>query len=288
MNAKEIEKNSPFLLNKDKWKRIKELQNKENSCNCCNNDALTFHAIHLYYKSINKVEYCLLNSNAKDCCYSIGDSLYEFDGYYVFVGNIDKIDIDDYWKEKLNDPSISETIKVSEKYFEDDYFEKYTRQLKKLDITYVINYRKLERSSSCIGVPVVSTFKEIIEDTFGISDDSLISFHINKLKSLYDDPLWLIPSFTATEIGICLQDIIFHDCKMHDNEEYHYDYVCHGIKIHSVLTIVSDVICIVRFFSDYIEDEDHYMYLNHKIDSSIKKIYDNSEYWTTKIEEDFI
>ena len=91
MNAKEIEKNSPFLLNKDKWKRIKELQNKENSCNCCNNDALTFHAIHLYYKSINKVEYCLLNSNAKDCCYSIGDSLYEFDGYYVFVGNIDKI-----------------------------------------------------------------------------------------------------------------------------------------------------------------------------------------------------
>lgn len=287
MNAKEIEKSSPFLLNRNKWKRIKELSIKKNTCSCSNN-TLTFHAVHLYYKTINKVEYGLMNDQAKDCCYSIGSSLYEFDGYYVFVGSIDNVE--DYWKEKLKDSSISETIEVPEKYFEDDYFERYTRQLKKLDITYVVNYYKIvKQQMSGIGIPMVSTFKEIAKDAYGIDDDKLFSTWIDKLKELYDDPLWIIPSFTCSSNKLCLQDIVKHCCQVHDKGTYSFKYKVNGISICSTLEIVSDTICTVRFYTEEFEDKDHYMYLNHKLDYDVvKKIYDNSSYWTTKIEPDLI
>lgn len=277
MTIEELKKKSPILINRDKWNRIKE-QTSNSSCG----NKVQFHAIHLHYKTLNLVEYNLMNDEAKDCCYPLSNNLREFDGYLVFVGDIDNIS--DYWKEK-----ISETIEVPERIFDDDYFEKYTRQLKKLDITYVVNYYKMKRISSCIGIPVVSTIEEIIEDTFGVLDEELMSLNKEKIEELYEDPLWTIPSFTCSDIKICLQDIVNYDCDIHDKEEYRFDYKVHDLMIHSILTFISDTICTVRFYTDYIEDKDHYMYLNHKLDNKIvKKIYDNSEYWTTKIEEDFV
>lgn len=285
MTVEKLIENSPILVNRDKWNRIKGETNSQS-----NGDKVQLHAIHLYYKTLNNIEYSLLTEEAKDCCYDLGNDLREFDGYYVFVGDLSNVS--DYWKEKLNNPSISETIEVPENIFEDDYFERYTRQLKKLDITYVINHYKLVHNQySCIGVPVVSTIEEIIEDVYGIKDDKdLVAFNKEKMQELYDDPLWTIPSFTCSDVKICLQDIVCHECKIHDKGEYQFTYTCHGIKIHSLLTIVSDTICTVRFYTDsYIEDKDHYMYLNHSLeDNVVKKIYDNSEYWTTKIAEDFI
>lgn len=281
MTIEEIKKKSPILINRDRWNRIKTQTNK-----LLEGNKVQLHAIHLYYKTLNAIEYSLMNDEAKDCCYLLNDKLREFDGYLVFVGDIDGIP--DYWKEKL-DSGLGDTIEVPEKIFDDDYFERYTRQLKKLDIIYVVNHYKMKGISNCIGIPIVSTIGEIIEDIFGTSDKDVILFEKEKIEDLYNDPLWTIPSFTCSEIKICLQDIVKHDCKMHNKEEYHFEYKVHGLTIHSILSVISDTICTVRFFTDYIEDKDHYMYLNHKLDDRIvKKIYDNSEYWTTKIEEDFI
>ena len=77
MTVEELKKSSPVLVNRDVWQRIKN----ENSSIGDTSDKINFIAIHLYYKSINEVEYSLLNNAAKDCCYKISDNLKELDGY---------------------------------------------------------------------------------------------------------------------------------------------------------------------------------------------------------------
>ena len=83
MTVEELKKSSPVLVNRDVWERIKN----ENSSVEETSDKINFTAIHLYYKSINEVEYSLLNNAAKDCCYRISDNLKELDGYLIFVGD---------------------------------------------------------------------------------------------------------------------------------------------------------------------------------------------------------
>ena len=135
MTVEELKKSSPVLVNRDVWERIRK--ENEKTSNEEGSNKVNFTVIHLYYKTINKVEYSLLNDSAKACCYQISDELKEFDGYLIFVG--DSENIDDYWKKyigslKKNDLLIE--LEVSEKIFENDYFERYTKQIKKLDIIY--------------------------------------------------------------------------------------------------------------------------------------------------------
>ena len=97
MTVEELKNSSPVLVNRDVWERIKN--ENENSSIGDTSDKINFTAIHLYYKSINEVEYSLLNNTAKDCCYKISDNLKELDGYLLVVGDLDNID--DYWKEQI-------------------------------------------------------------------------------------------------------------------------------------------------------------------------------------------
>ena len=97
MTVEELKKSSPVLVNRDVWKRIKN--ENENLSSEENLNKVNFTVIHLYYKSINEVEYSLLNTAAKDCCYWLTDELRELDGYLLFVGDLDNID--DYWKKYI-------------------------------------------------------------------------------------------------------------------------------------------------------------------------------------------
>lgn len=301
MTVEELKKSSPVLVNRDVWQRIKN----ENSSIGDTSDKINFTAIHLYYKSINEVEYSLLNNAAKDCCYKISDNLKELDGYLLFVGDLDNIG--DYWKEQIeslkkNDLLIE--LEVSEKIFENDYFEKYTKQIKRLDITYVVNWKKLIEFAKPLGIPVIDTLKGLSEDILGSGDKSILNSKIEELKSIYLDPLIYKVSFPLInkKVPSNLLDIIFYGCKKHDmNELRHYSYRYsyedgNTEKIYILATVdkLSENICAIRFQSEKLNDKDHYLYFNYELfeylgnKKLIKKIYDNSEYWTEKTKSDLI
>lgn len=301
MTVEELKKSSPVLVNRDVWQRIKN----ENSSIGDTSDKINFTAIHLYYKSINEVEYSLLNNAAKDCCYKISDNLKELDGYLLFVGDLDNID--DYWKEQIENLKKNDLLielEVSEKIFENDYFEKYTKQIKRLDITYVVNWKKLIEFAKPLGIPVIDTLKGLSEDILGSEDKTIVNSKVEELKSIYLDPLIYKVSFPLInkKVPSNLLDIIFYGCKKHDmNELRHYSYRYsyedgNTEKIYILATVdkLSENICAIRFQSEKLNDKDHYLYFNYELfeylgnKKVIKKIYDNSEYWTEKTKSDLI
>lgn len=301
MTVEELKKSSPILVNRDVWQRIKD----ENSSIGETSDKINFTAIHLYYKSINEVEYSLLNNAAKDCCYQISDNLKEFDGYLIFVGDLDNID--DYWKEKiesLKENDLLIELGVSEKIFENDYFERYTKQIKRLDITYVVNWKKLIEFAKPLGIPVIDTLKGLSEDILGSEDKTIVNSKVEELKSIYLDPLIYKVSFPLInkKVPSNLLDIISYGCKKHDMDKlkhysYRYSYRDGNTeKIYILATVdkLSENICAIRFQSEKLNDKDHYLYFNYELfeylgnKKIIKKIYDNSEYWTEKIKSDLI
>lgn len=301
MTVEELKKSSPVLVNRDVWQRIKN----ENSSIGETSDKINFTAIHLYYKSINEVEYSLLNRAAKDCCYWLTDELREFDGYLIFVGDLDNID--DYWKEQiesLKENDLLIELEVSEKIFENDYFERYTKQIKRLDITYVVNWKKLIEFAKPLGIPVIDTLKGLSEDILGSEDKTIVNSKIEELKSIYLDPLIYKVSFPLInkKIPSNLLDIISYGCKKHDMDKlkhysYRYSYRDGNTeKIYILATVdkLSKNICAIRFQSEKLNDKDHYLYFNYELfeylgnKKIIKKIYDNSEYWTEKTKSDLI
>ena len=301
MTVEELKKTSPILVNRDVWKRIKN----ENSSIGVTSDKINFTAIHFYYKSINEVEYLLLNNAAKDCCYKISDNLKELDGYLLFVGDLDNID--NYWKEyieSLKENDLLIELEVSEKIFENDYFEKYTKQIKRLDITYVVNWKNLVEFAKPLGIPVIDTLKGLSEDILGSEDKTIVNSKVEELKSIYLDPLIYKVSFPLInkKVPSNLLDIIFYGCKKHDmNELRHYSYRYsyedgNTEKIYILATVdkLSENICAIRFQSEKLNDKDHYLYFNYELfeylgnKKFIKKIYDNSEYWTEKTKSDLI
>lgn len=301
MTVEELKKSSPVLVNRDVWQRIKN----ENSSIEETSDKINFTVIHLYYKSINEVEYSLLNRAAKDCCYWLTNELRELDGYLLFVGDLDNID--DYWKEQiesLKNNGLLIELEVSEKIFENDYFERYTKQIKRLDITYVLNWKTLIGFSKPLGIPVIDTLKGLSEDILGSEDKTIVNSKIEELKSIYLDPLIYKVSFPLInkKVPSNLLDIISYGCKKHDmNKLRHYSYRysyedgnTEKIYILSTVDKLSDNICAIRFQSEKLNDKDHYLYFNYELfeylgnKKIIKKIYDNSEYWTEKTKSDLI
>ena len=303
MTVEELKNSSPVLVNRDVWERIKN--ENENSSIGDTSDKINFTAIHLYYKSINEVEYSLLNNTAKDCCYKISDNLKELDGYLIFVGDLDNID--DYWKEQienLKENDLLIELEVSEKIFENDYFEKYTKQIKRLDITYVVHWKNLVKFSKPLGIPVIDTLKGLSEDILGSEDKSIVNSKVEELKSIYLDPLIYKVSFPLInkKVPSNLLDIISYGCKKHDMDKlkhysYRYSYRDGNTEKIYILAIVdklSDNICTIRFQSEKLNGKDHYLYFNYELfeylgnKKVIKKIYDNSEYWTEKTKSDLI
>ena len=301
MTVEELKKSSPVLVNRDVWQRIKN----ENSSIEETSDKINFTVIHLYYKSINEVEYSLLNRAAKDCCYWLTNELRELDGYLLFVGDLDNID--DYWKEQiesLKNNGLLIELEVSEKIFENDYFERYTKQIKRLDITYVVNWKTLIGFSKPLGIPVIDTLKGLSEDILGSEDKIIVNSKIEELKSIYLDPLIYKVSFPLInkKVPSNLLDIISYGCKKHDmnklgNYSYRYSYEdgnTEKIYILSTVDKLSENICAIRFQSEKLNDKDHYLYFNYELfeylgnKKFIKKIYDNSEYWTEKTKSDLI
>lgn len=303
MTVEELKKSSPVLVNRNVWKRINDENNNISSDQ--NTSHISIAAIHLYYKSINEVEYSLLSIAAKDCCYWITDELRELDGYLLFVGDLDNID--NYWKEQIeslkkNDLLIE--LEVSEKIFENDYFERYTKQIKRLDITYVVNWKNLVESDKPLGIPVIDTLKGLSEDILGSEDKTIVNSKVEELKSIYLDPLIYKVSFPLInkKVPSNLLDIISYGCKKHDmdklkNYSYRYSYMDGNTeKIYILATVdkLSDNICTVRFQSESLNVKDHYLYFNYELfeylgnKKFIKKIYDNSEYWTEKTKSDLI
>lgn len=301
MTVEELKKSSPVLVNRDVWQRIKN----ENSSIEETSDKINFTVIHLYYKSINEVEYSLLNRAAKDCCYWLTNELRELDGYLLFVGDL--YNIDDYWKEQiesLKNNGLLIELEVSEKIFENDYFERYTKQIKRLDITYVVNWKTLIGVSKPLGIPVIDTLKGLSEDILGSEDKTIVNSKIEELKSIYLDPLIYKVSFPLInkKVPSNLLDIIFYGCKKHDiNKLRHYSYRysyedgnTEKIYILSTVDKLSENICAIRFQSEKLNDKDHYLYFNYELfeylgnKKFIKKIYDNSEYWTEKTKSDLI
>ena len=78
---------------------------------------------------------------------------------------------------------------------------------------------------------------------------------------------------------------------------YRYSYRDGNTEKIYILAIVdklSDNICTIRFQSEKLNDKDHYLYFNYELfkylgnKKVIKKIYDNSEYWTEKTKSDLI
>lgn len=303
MTVEELKKSSPVLVNRDVWKRINDENNNISSDQ--NTSNIDIAAIHLCYKSINEVEYSLLSRAAKDCCYWVTDELRELDGYLLFVGDLDNID--NYWKEQIeslkkNDLLIE--LEVSEKIFENDYFERYTKQIKRLDITYVVNWKNLVESAKPLGIPVIDTLKGLTEDILGSEDKTIVNSKVEELKSIYLDPLIYKVSFPLInkKVPSNLLDIISYGCKKHDmdklkNYSYRYSYMDGNTeKIYILATVdkLSDNICTIRFQSEKLNDKDHYLYFNYELfeylgdKKFIKKIYDNSEYWTEKTKSDLI
>ena len=301
MTVEELKKSSPVLVNRDVWERIKN----ENSSIGDTSGKIKFTVIHLYYKSINEVEYSLLNKAAKDCCYQISDNLKELDGYLSFIGDLDNID--DYWKEQIENLKKNDLLielEVSEKIFENDYFEKYTKQIKRLDITYVVNWKNLVEFSKPLGIPVIDTLKGLSEDILGSEDKTIVNSKVEELKSIYLDPLIYKVSFPLInkKVPSNLLDIISYGCKKHDmNKLKHYSYRysyrdgnTEKIYILAIVDKLSDNICTIRFQSEKLNDKDHYLYFNYELfeylgnKKIIKKIYDNSEYWTEKTKSDLI
>lgn len=301
MTVEELKKSSPVLVNRDVWERIKN----ENSSVGDTSDKINFTAIHLYYKSINEVEYSLLNNAAKDCCYQISDNLKELDGYLLFVGDLDNID--DYWKEQIENLKKNDLLielEVSEKIFENNYFEKYTKQIKRLDITYVVHWKNLVEFAKPLGIPVIDTLKGLSEDILGSEDKTIVNSKIEELKSIYIDPLIYKVSFPLInkKVPYNLLDIISYGCKKHDMDKlkhysYRYSYRDGNTEKIYILAIVdklSDNICTIRFQSEKLNGKDHYLYFNYELfeylgnKKIIKKIYDNSEYWTEKTKSDLI
>lgn len=301
MTVEELKKSSPVLVNRDVWQRIKN----ENSSIEETSDKINFTVIHLYYKSINEVEYSLLNRAAKDCCYWLTNELRELDGYLLFVGDLDNID--DYWKEQiesLKNNGLLIELEVSEKIFENDYFERYTKQIKRLDITYVVNWKTLIGVSKPLGIPVIDTLNGLSEDILGSKDKSIINSKVEELKSIYLDPLIYKVSFPLInkKVPSNLLDIISYGCKKHDmNKLRHYSYRysyedgnTEKIYILSTVDKLSENICAIRFQSEKLNDKDHYLYFNYELfeylgnKKFIKKIYDNSEYWSEKTKSDLI
>ena len=301
MTVEELKKSSPVLVNRDVWQRIKN----ENSSIEETSDKINFTVIHLYYKSINEVEYSLLNRAAKDCCYWLTNEFRELDGYLLFVGDLDNID--DYWKEQiesLKNNGLLIELEVSENIFENDYFERYTKQIKRLDITYVVNWKTLIGFSKPLGIPVIDTLKGLSEDILGSKDKSIINSKVEELKSIYLDPLIYKVSFPLInkKVPSNLLDIISYGCKKHDmNKLRHYSYRysyedgnTEKIYILSTVDKLSENICAIRFQSEKLNDKDHYLYFNYELfeylgnKKFIKKIYDNSEYWSEKTKSDLI
>ena len=303
MTVEELKKSSPILVNRDVWKRIKN--ENENLSSEENLNKVNFTVIHLYYKSINEVEYSLLNTAAKDCCYWLTDELRELDGYLLFVGDLDNID--DYWKkyiEYLKKNNLLIELEVYEKIFENDYFERYTKQIKRLDITYIVDKKNLVEFSKPLGIPVIDTLKGISEDILGSEDKAIINSKVEDLKFIYLDPLVYKVNFPLInkKVPSNLFDIIFYGCKKHDMnglKQYSYKYSYkdgNAKKIYIVATVdkLSDDICTIRFRSETLNDKDHYLYFNYELfeylgnKKFIKKIYDNSEYWAEKTKSDLI
>lgn len=303
MTVEELKKSSPVLVNRDVWKRINDENNNISSDQNTSNIDIT--AIHLCYKSINEVEYSLLSRAAKDCCYWLTDELRELDGYLLFVGDLDNID--NYWKEQIeylknNDLLIE--LEVSEKIFENDYFERYTKQIKRLDITYVVNWKNLIEFYKPLGIPVIDTLKGLSEDILGSEDKTIVNSKVEELKSIYLDPLIYKVSFPLInkKVPSNLLDIIFYGCKKHDmNKLGHYSYRysyedgnTENIYILATVDKLSENICAIRFQSEKLNDKDHYLYFNYELfeylgnKKFIKKIYDNSEYWAEKTKSDLI
>lgn len=247
----------------------------------------------------------MLNNAAKDCCYRILDNLKELDGYLLFVGDLDNID--EYWKEQIENLKKNDLLielEVSEKIFENDYFEKYTKQIKRLDITYVVHWKKLIEFAKPLGIPVIDTLKGLSEDILGSEDKTIVNSKVEELKSIYLDPLIYKVSFPLInkKVPSNLLDIISYGCKKHDMDKlkhysYRYSYRDGNTEKIYILAIVdklSDNICTIRFQSEKLNDKDHYLYFNYELfeylgnKKVIKKIYDNSEYWTEKTKSDLI
>ena len=215
--------------------------------------------------------------------------------------------IDDYWKEQIENLKNNDLLielEVSEKIFENDYFEKYTKQIKRLDITYVLHWKNLVKFSKPLGIPVIDTLKGLSEDILGLEDKTIVNSKVEELKSIYLDPLIYKVSFPLInkKVPSNLLDIISYGCKKHDIDKlkhysYRYSYRDGNTEKIYMLAIVdklSDNICTIRFQSEKLNDKDHYLYFNYELfeylgnKKIIKKIYDNSEYWTEKTKSDLI
>ena len=158
--------------------------------------------------------------------------------------------------------------------------------------------------SKPLGIPVIDTLKGLSEDILGSEDKTIVNSKVEELKSIYLDPLIYKVSFPLInkKVPSNLLDIISYGCKKHDmNELKHYSYRysyrdgnTEKIYILAIVDKLSDNICTIRFQSEKLNDKDHYLYFNYELfeylgnKKIIKKIYDNSEYWTEKTKSDLI
>jgi len=288
MNIEELKSKCPFLINRERWNKIKSYMTSSSGAD----DTVTLHAIHLHHLPLIEAEANLLSDQARDCLYPLEDNEYELDGYYIFI---DDVNIPDYWKEK-----VSDVIEVPSIIFDDTFIGTATPIIKKLDLIYIVRWRSLMKCNKCIGIPVIDTLEGIAKDTLGIEDDETVNLTIDRVKELYDDPFFTYLNFSSLldKSDITLQDIVFYGCPSHDrvlDKEYSYKYkLSNGISIVARVKKLSSDIAIVNFMLDNVEGEDYYLYYNHFLSGYLGKnkpvvsIYDNSTYKIEKNAPDLI
>lgn len=228
--------------------------------------------IRMTRKGLIEREYDLLSKEAQACCVENDEYTLDFDGVFCLVHDEDKdIELPSWWKEcvdaydKVKMEGYHGTYLVASSLFIDEYKTRLTKQITKLSLTMTVDWKKLSKLVKCMPVPVVDHINNIvIDETGGVLSEDMADF-----KSTKDNATWYIedksvtyPNFYSEKVKICLQDIVFHGCKTHDQvakEEFTYNYETRERKIECKVTPLEGTKIKLHFTTD--ENDAPFFYL---------------------------
>lgn len=249
--------------------------------------------------SIIDREYDLLSKEAQACCVSVDENKWDFDGVYCLVHDTDKdIELPIWWNETvelyekldLNDQYGTKLVASSK--FLDEYVTRLTKEIWKLALTMTVDWKKLAELKKCVPVPVVAHINTIVKDELGLDE---VDEDVKKNALWYiEDKSVIYPEFQTDSVKICLQDIVYHGCAIHEQvaqQEFTYIYKTREREIKCTVTPLDGTKVKLHFVTEKKEDPYFYLvwngHMTEEMMECITMITDASEYrYSTEYEDD--
>lgn len=299
MKEVELEVGIPFLIPYNKF--ISMTEKKE--VTAMDETLYKVEWVRMSRKNLIEREYELLSKEAQACCTENDDYTLDFDGIFCLVHKTDEeIELPEWWQmcidtyDKLDVKNYYGSYVVASSLFLDEYKTRLTKEIYQLSLTITLDWEKLRKLVKCMPVPVVDHINNIvIDETGGVLDETMKDFASTKENATWyiEDKSVIYPNFYSEKVSLCMQDIVFHGCPLHDQvakEEFTYSYETRQRKVTCKVTPLEGTKIKLHFTTE--KKEDPYFYLvwnglmNDDMMDCILSITDASTYRYNQYYED--